>query len=212
MLRGCAVQTDTVLLDTSVFVRAMEVGQLLHLPMYLKDRLRIVDVVACEIDRLTRSGPKYRGLQILQSLPAFREDDHLALPDEIWTELLSLAKIARKPNEPETQNLGEVTTALMARHMRRDGREDVLVIMDDRLGKALLKEFDVPQLHTGFLAAEMVIHGAIPDSDGFRLFDISTPIQVGRRDWKRAKSLAERLCAAAADPVGDDLSGPVHPF
>ena len=77
----------------------------------------------------------------------------------------------------------------MAAHLGAD-----VVVIDDRFGKRLARDRGVPRLSTAQLAVEMSTEGELTQGDGYRVFDLSTPPEVGPTDFARACERARTTC------------------
>jgi hypothetical protein len=175
MLRARAAAL--VLLDASPFYRFCEAQLLPDLVVYLKQNARVTPEVAGELRR--GASGKHVGLRLL-------ERAHWPLATEPLSPVLrrlflDYSRAARQKAEPPDKHAGEITTVLMAVHLGAD-----VVVVDDLFGKRLARDQGQPRLSTAQLAAEMVVDGVLKDEEGFKVFDLATPDEVGRRDFRRA--------------------------
>jgi hypothetical protein len=173
---------EELLLDASVLCRFAEHGLLAALRSYLADRARITREVERELLRLADTS-EFRQLH-----------DHLAsagsvarvrgrwpkrtknLPDALKPEFARILGLKRSLGEHERAHAGEIATVLMAAH-----RHTSLVVIDDNWGSDLArKTYGLDVMSTARLAQEMVVAGALPMGEGFKVFDSATPRDVGR--------------------------------
>jgi hypothetical protein len=70
---------------------------------------------------------------------------------------------------------------------------NVVVVMDDALGKRLCRTRTVPRLSSAQLAAEMVVAGALDETTGSRVFEVATPPSVGKAEFAKALSRASSV-------------------
>lgn len=167
-----------VLLDSSPFFNFCRGGAVIYLMGYLRERAHVTLEVA---DELTRNAATYKDLQTLDRMNWPAEKNRHELPASLKQELLDILHGLQKPGDHPLTHAGEISTVLMAQHL---GGE--LIVLEDRDGKALARQRQVPRMSSAMLAAEMTVTNAIDDGVGFGVFDASTPAGVGRPQWLRA--------------------------
>ena len=171
--------------DASPFYRFCEAQLLPSLAEYLCGNARVTLEVAAELRRGARSD-RHAGLHYLEL--AGWPPDTAALPAELQRLFLDYSRAARQKDEPPSKHAGEIATVLMAAYLGAD-----VVVIDDLFGKRLARDRGVSRLSTAQLAAEMVAEAALTDGDGYRVFDLSTPPEAGRADFRRACDRAQTL-------------------
>jgi len=174
-----------VLLDASPFYRFCEAQLLPSLAEYLRGNARVTLEVAAELRRGARCDRR-AGLRYLE-LTGWPPDT-AALPVELQRPFLDYSRAARQKDEAPSKHAGEIATVLMAAHLGAD-----VVVIDDLFGKRLARDRGVSRLSTAQLSAEMVAEGALTDGDGYRVFDLSTPPEAGRADFRRACDQARTI-------------------
>lgn len=167
-----------VLLDASPFYRFCEAQLLPSLAAYLQENARVTPEVTSELERGARS-TVYAGLRYLQLAGWPHETE--ALPPHLQQAFLDYSRAARQKGDPPSKHAGEISTVLMATHLSAD-----VVVIDDLFGKRLAHDRGIPRLSTAQLVAEMVVEDAFTAEEGFRAFDLSTPVSAGHEDFERA--------------------------
>ncbi len=172
-----------VLLDTSPFISFAEAGALIPLAQYLGDRA----AVALDVDNELRRNaavrfPQLKTLDMLRWPPG----EPLSLPPDLLADAESLRRLHSPIGAHEAANRGEIATALIAARL-----QDVVVVMDDELGKTLCRMRGVARLSTAQLAAEMVVAGGFDEDSGFGVFDAATPASAGRPAFDEAVARAK---------------------
>lgn len=155
-----------VLLDASVPHRFCEAQMLPQLMTYLGASARITPEVAAELKRSAR-GQRFAGLRLLERA-AWPEVTDVLLPD-LRVRFEHYRRAAQQPGDPPTRHIGEITTVLMAAHLKAD-----LVIIDDELGKRLARKHQLDRISTAQLALEMVAYGALDEAEGLIVFNLSS--------------------------------------
>lgn len=167
----------TVLLDTSVFYRFCDGHQLRVLKVYLASRARISREVARELFVAPRDGV-YRDLATIREPPWPKRTGQVPSPLRLDADrLIQEARLQDARDNgtdiadvPLHKHAGEVTTVIMAQHLRAD-----LVVVDDRFGKDLARARKIPRISTAQLCLQMVVEGQLSEGEGFSVFDLATP-------------------------------------
>jgi hypothetical protein len=181
---------NIVLLDSSPFFNFCQGGAVIYLMSYLAERAHITLEVN---DELTRNAATYKDLQTLDRMRWPLESNRHELPAPLKQELLDILHGLQKPADHPLKHAGEISTVLMAQHL---GGE--LIVLEDRDGKALAKQRQVPRMSSAMLAAEMTAANAIEEDVGYAVFDAATPTGVGRTEWERALAEARAAITPAA--------------
>lgn len=181
-----------VLLDSSPFFRFCDGGAVIYLNAYLRKRAHITLEVA---EELKLNSTTYVDLQTLDRMHWPPPENVHELPSELKQELLDILRGLHEPGDHPMKHAGEVSTVLMAQHM---GRE--LIVLEDRDGKALARQRDVPRVSSAMLAAEMVAMGAMEERVGYAVFDAATPDGIGENEWRTR--LAQAKAAIPPPPKG----------
>jgi predicted nucleic acid-binding protein len=176
-----ACRADKLLLDAGPVRRFLEVGTtLLALKGYLGERALIVPQVRTELEVVqnwTGHAPLKLILNATPPWPAVVEAPEIAgLEDDIETVRLSLAKA----DEPQTKHVGEAATIVVARLLKIP-----LLGMDDGDARRIGRANGIPSVNSAVIAAEMVVRGQLGEPDGFQVYDVATPPQVGTAEWKQ---------------------------
>lgn len=177
-----------VLLDTSVFYRFCDAQLIPTLKPYLGTSARITREVSRELFVAPLDGV-HRDLSMLQA-PSWPKKTG-QVPRPLLPEANRLKDEARLQEArekgvalssiPGHKHAGEVTTVLMAQHLRAG-----LVVIDDTFGKDLARARRVPRISTAQLCLQMVAMGALSDNEGFAVFDVSTPASADRARYEQA--------------------------
>lgn len=171
---------NVVLLDASAIVSFSEGGSLYHLSVYLGERAAITLDVHRELLRLSHS--QFPGLRALERL-GWPPGAPRALPPDLLEDALQLRKLETDPGAHEHANKGEISTALLAGRLRDDG---VVVIMDDRLGRKLLRRRGIAFLTSAQLALEMAAQGALDDDAARAVYAQASPQELDRFEQRLA--------------------------
>jgi hypothetical protein len=177
-----------VLLDTSVFYRFCDAHLILTLRPFLGASARITREVSRELFVAPLDGV-HRDLSILQKPAWPKKTGHI--PSPLLPEANRLKDEARLQEAGERgvaissisahKHAGEVTTVLMAQHLRAG-----LVVIDDTFGKDLARARRVPRISTAQLCLQMVVENALTEEAGFFVFDLSTPVSADRVRYEEA--------------------------
>lgn len=173
-----------VLLDTSVFINFAEGGALIPLSAYLGDRAAVALDVHVEIHR--NAVGRFPALKTLAMLK-WPHGEPLPLPPDLLTDATDLRRLHTSSGAHTEANRGEIATALLAGRI-----DDVVVVMDDNLGKKLCRLRSLARISSAQLAVEMVAVGVLDEQTGWLVFDVSTPSGVGRPDFAKARELARQ--------------------
>lgn len=189
-MTAVARDAERILLDASVIVNFADAGMLLPLASYLGSRAAITLDVERELHRLAgTSRPELATLDHLR----WPVGEALALPPALLADAEALRKLHSPAGSHEAANRGEISTALLAAHL-----PNVVVAMDDALGKRLCQHRGVPRLSSAQLAAEMVAAGALDEEAGYEVFEVSTPDGVGPTEFQQAVERARAALATAS--------------
>ncbi|MGO8685192.1 MAG: hypothetical protein ACLQUT_11525 [Thermoleophilia bacterium] len=178
----------SVLLDTSVFYRFCDAHEIPALKAYLGGIARITREVRRELAVAPLDGI-HRDLSVLQTPPWPKKTGQI--PEPMLGDANRLKDEARLEEArfrgvdvstiPGYKHAGEVTTVLMAEHLRAD-----LVVIDDTFGKHLAIARRVARVSTAQLCLQMVVESALDEGRGFAVFDLSTPPGVGKPRYEQA--------------------------
>ena len=178
----------SVLLDSSTFYRFCDAHQIVALKQCLEVKARITREVARELFVAPSDGV-HRDLSSLQTPPWPKKTGHV--PGPLRGDADRLIREARLEEAkdrgvdlavvPAYRHAGEVTTVLMAQHLGAD-----LVVVDDLFGKALARARKVGRISTAQLCLQMVVDGDLSEDDGFLVFDLATPPEVGASRFRQA--------------------------
>jgi hypothetical protein len=161
-----AAQAELVLLDASVPHRFCDAQLLPELIRYLRDNARVTPEVQDELRRNARR-EDYAGLRLLERANWPSPTD--VLPPEMRVEFEHIRRAVQQLGDPPERHIGEISTVLMAQHLGAD-----LVIMDDDLGKRLVRKKRLSRISTAQLVLEMVVEGALDEAQGLIAFNLSS--------------------------------------
>lgn len=150
---------DPVLIDATLVRNFLERGFHRRLAEYFGARAKMVLGVEVELERHAEQSQPLR--ELLKEWP---EGDALELPPDLQEAARDLVEFHRHDGH-EKENIGEIETYLMARHLEEQGA-DVLVISDDRLGKNLCRKDRIDYIDTPSLIIRMVCDGFLTKEDG----------------------------------------------
>jgi hypothetical protein len=195
-------EARVILVDTSVFYRFCDAGLLSPLKSYLASRARITREVGRELF-VAPLDNVHRDLASLQNPPWPKKTGQVPTPLRPEANRLkdearlreARAKGVDVAEIPAYKHAGEVTTVLMAEHLGAN-----LVIIDDDFGKSLARARKVPRISTAQLILQMVIDGRLSEDQGFAVFDLATPADVGRSRYDSA--LREARVEMGSGPTG----------
>ncbi len=154
------------LLDATVPHRFCEAQMLPQLITYLGASAKVTPEVDGELKRSARSD-RFAGLRLLER--ASWPDVTDVLPGPLRNQFEHYRRAAQQPGDPPTKHIGEITTVLMAVHLKAD-----LVILEDELGKRLARKHRLDRLSTSQLAVEMVVYGALGEDEGLLVFNLAS--------------------------------------
>ena len=161
-----AAEAGLVLLDASVPHRFCDAQLLPELIRYLRDNARVTPEVQDELRRNAQRA-EYAGLRLLERTSWPTPTD--VLPPALRVEFEHTRRAVQEPGDPPARHVGEIATVLMAEHLGAD-----LVIMDDELGKRLLKKKHLSRISTAQLVLEMVVAGVLNQAQGLTAFNLSS--------------------------------------
>jgi hypothetical protein len=172
---------EIVVADASPVRVFVDAGAQRALVDYLGARVRITVADQRELDDAARSVP---GLRLL--LRDWPPTDPVELPVELMQKAADILGFITDDPHPGLQDLGEVTSVLLAEHLRATGecRQPVLLLDDVRHGKNLARPRLLDVVDTPGLIVDMVCAGAMPR-------------ELGKKVWRAAFS--ERSKWAAFD-------------
>ena len=149
---------EIVVADASPVRVFVDAGAQRALVDYLGARVRITVDVQRELDDAARSVP---GLRLL--LRDWPPTDPVELPVELMQKAADILGFITDDPHPGLQDLGEVTSVLLAEHLRATGecRQPVLLLDDVRHGKNLARPRLLDVVDTPGLIVDMVCAGAI---------------------------------------------------
>ncbi len=185
-----AAGAGIILIETTVPHRFCEAQLLPELIRYLGTKAQATPEVIGELERRAQLRT-HAGLRLLGMAGWPTATD--PLPLDLRLEFERLRRAAQQPSDHPNAHIGEISTVLMANHLVAD-----LVVIDDEFGKALAKKKRLPRLSTAQLALEMVAEGALDESQGLTVFNLSSD-HAGERIY-RAR-LAERQAQAGGHPT-----------
>lgn len=156
---------DLVLGETSSLCAFAQVGHAHTLLGWFGDTLWVVREVH---DELLRNRGRFAASERL--IRHLEDRDRVAhLSDEGLTWVARMAAYFRAPCDHGRKNVGELATARLAREMLRSGARPI-VLVDDRLGSDLCRQFGAPVLATHEVVIDMVHQGALSAFEGARVW------------------------------------------
>ena len=161
-----AAEARLVLLDASVPYRFCDAQLLPELIRYLPSNACVTPEVQDELRRGSRRA-EYAGLRLLEATAWPTVTD--VLPPELRGEFEHIRRAVQEPGDPPERHIGEIATVLTAEHLHAD-----LVVMDDELGKVLLRKKRLARVSTAQLVLEMVAGGALDLSQGLMAFNLAS--------------------------------------
>lgn len=164
MIRASGV--NLVLLDATVPHRFCEAQMLPQLIKYLNTNAQVTPEVDGELKNSSR-WDDFAGLRLLQHVGWPKVTD--PLPQHLRSDYEHYRRAVQQPGDPPTKHIGEITTVMMAEHLRAD-----LVIMDDEFGKRLAKKKGLARISTAQLVVEMTVHGALNEGEGLAAFNLAS--------------------------------------
>ena len=184
MVMPTARDASVVLLDTSPIVSFSEDGALRQLSLYLGRRAAIALDVHRELTRLSRA--RFRSLRRLQDL-GWPSGEPQALPPYLLADAVQLQRLEVQHSTLRPGHAGEIATALLAGQLRSRG---VLVIMDDRLGRRLLRFRGIAFLTSVQLALEMASQDALDEREARAVYAQASPEELDRFEQRLASARA----------------------
>jgi hypothetical protein len=152
-------RADPVLIDATLVRNFLKRGFHRRLQDYFGGRAKMVLGVEAELERHADQSQPLREL-----LPEWPEGEALELPPELQEDARDLVEFHRDDGHAQ-ENLGEIETYLMARHLN-DGGADVLVVSDDTLAKKLCRQHDIDYIDTPRLVIRMVCDDFLTKQQG----------------------------------------------
>jgi predicted nucleic acid-binding protein len=158
---------EIVVADTSPLVTFSQAGAYRQLARYLGERVRLTPDVLRELETGVSRGavPAY----LLGALPAACV---VELPPLLQQKAYDIIGFVRDEyGRRAVQDLGEVTSVLLAEHLRDDrGLRTVLLMDDIEHGKKLAAVRKLPVVDTQGLILEMVCGGVMPEALGGKVW------------------------------------------
>jgi hypothetical protein len=163
---------EIVVADASPVRVFVDAGAQRALADHLGARVRITVDVQRELDDAARSVP---GLRLL--LRDWPPTDPVELPAELMQKAADILGFITDDSRPSLQDVGEVTSVLLAERLRATGecRQPVLLLDDVRHGKNLARPRRLGVVDMPALIVEMVCAGAMSR-------------ELGRKVWRAAFS------------------------
>jgi hypothetical protein len=161
-----AAEARLVLLDASVPYRFCEAQILPELIRYLRANAWVTPEVQDELRRGAKRS-EHAGLRLFGAAGWPQVTD--VLPPVLRREFEHVRRAVQEPGDAPERHAGEIATVLMAGHLHAD-----LVIMDDDLGKRLLKKKRLARISTAQLVLEMVAGGVLGQAEGFTAFNLAS--------------------------------------
>lgn len=154
-----------VLFDSSVVRNFTKVGFGGVLAQSFAGRAVVTIDVAGELERHAAQEP---GLARL--LATWPPGDPLQLSPDLQLEVADIVEILRPVDGHERENIGEVSTALMAERLILEGHPDTSVLVDDGDGARLCDQRGVPYANTQTLIVELCVTGELTEKDASRIW------------------------------------------
>jgi hypothetical protein len=156
---------DFLLGETSSLCAFAQVGHAHTLLEWFGDTLWVVREVH---DELLRNRARFAATErLIRHLEDRRRVAHLSAEGVTW--VARAAAYFRTPCDHGRKNVGELATARLAREHVRSGRRPI-VLVDDRLGASLCRQFAAPVLATHEVVVDMVLAGALSAFEGARVW------------------------------------------
>jgi hypothetical protein len=156
---------DFLLGETSSLCAFAQVGHAHTLLEWFGDTLWVVREVH---DELLRNRARFAATErLIRHLEDRRRVAHLSAEGVTW--VARTAAYFRTPCDHGRKNVGELATARLAREHVRSGRRPI-VLVDDRLGASLCRQFAAPVLATHEVVVDMVLAGALSAFEGARVW------------------------------------------
>jgi hypothetical protein len=156
---------DFLLGETSSLCAFAQVGHAHTLLEWFGDTLWIVREVH---DELLRNRARFAATErLVRHLEDRCRVAHLSAEGVTW--VARMAPYFRTPCDHGRKNVGELATARLARELVRSGRRPI-VLVDDRLGASLCRQFAAPVLATHEVVVDMVLAGALSAFEGARVW------------------------------------------
>jgi hypothetical protein len=162
-----AAAAHIIVADTSPIRTFVEAGGQRAFAAFLGDRVRITVDVARELEDAASTLPGLRSF-----LKAWPPHPPVDLPADLKLQAADILGFVANDLRASLQDLGEVTAVLLAQRMRDTGEcdEPLLLVDDQRHGKALARLRGLPFLDTPGLIIEMVCVGALPQALGAKVW------------------------------------------